>query len=96
MKKWKEKWSGPWVVEKHINETSLIIMDPETGDQRRTNFNRIKLFHSNKKDYIRLNTFMKKNKEYNQFQQELLENMKNNKGVDIRKSQFDLDYNSKS
>ena len=92
MKKWKEKWSGPWLVEKHINETSLIIVDPETGDQRRTNFNRIKSFKEFGNDYVPMERYLQDNNEYKEFQQRLLDDMKNNKGVDIRNSQFDLDY----
>ena len=92
MKKWREKWSGPWIVEKHINETTLIITDPETGDQRRTNFNRIKLFKEFGNDYVPMEQYLKNNEEYIQFQQKLLDEMRSNKGVDIRQSQFDLDY----
>ena len=93
MNKWKEKWSGPWVVEKHLNDTTLIITDPKTGDQRRTNFNRVKLFNDCKNGYVKLNDYLKNNEEYNQFQEKLFERMQQNKGVDIRNSQFDLDYN---
>ena len=92
MKKWKEKWTGPWIVEKHLNDTSLIITDPDTGDQRRTNFNRIKLFHSNKNKFIRYNKYYNKNKEFQEFQKKMLDEMRNNKGVAVDPDLI-LDYN---
>ena len=29
--KWRAKWTGPWLVEKHLNQSTVIISDPTTG-----------------------------------------------------------------
>ena len=45
-KKWRRKWSGPWIISKHLNDSSTcIITDGDSGDQKRVSFDRIKVFH---------------------------------------------------
>ena len=43
--KWRQKWTGPWVIDKVLNDSTLIIADKETGNQKRVSFDRIKLFN---------------------------------------------------
>ena len=31
--KWRRRWSGPWIVDKHLNDSTLIIADPTNGNQ---------------------------------------------------------------
>ena len=33
--KWREKWTGPWIIEKKINDSSIIITDPTSENQKR-------------------------------------------------------------
>ena len=42
-------WTGPWIIEYIINNTSLIITDPNNGNQKRVSFDRIRIY--NKFDY---------------------------------------------
>ena len=92
LRKWREKWSGPWIVEKQINDVSLIIMDPETGNQKRVSYDRIKLFKE--KEYEKFEDFVKFNKEYIEFENEMLQKLTNYK-VGVREQQFDLDYTNR-
>ena len=87
--KWRIKWTGPWVVDKHISDSSLIIADPTTGNQKRVSFDRIKLFVDNK--HIRFDQFLTQNKEYKLYQQQLFDRYQNYK-VNMRKRHIDLDY----
>ena len=44
-KKWRRKWSGPWIVSKHLNDSTCILTDSDSGNQKRVSFDRIKVFH---------------------------------------------------
>ena len=44
-KKWRVKWSGPWIVKKPLNDSTVIITDPDSGNDKRVSFDRIKLFN---------------------------------------------------
>ena len=43
-KKWRVKWTGPWIVKKHLNDSTAIITDPESGNDKRVTFDRIKIY----------------------------------------------------
>ena len=43
--KWRQKWTGPWRIDKQINDSTLIISDPSTGDQKRVSYDRIKIYN---------------------------------------------------
>ena len=89
MHKWKARWTGPWIIEKHINDSSLIISDPESGDQKRVSFDRIKKF--NDMDFIRYQHLLEHDKEYLQYQRQMLDKLK---GYNVKKYKrgIDLDY----
>ena len=88
MRKWKTRWTGPWVIEKHINDSSVIITDPSTGNQKRVSFDRLKKFYS-------LNNIKYKelfdDDEYLKYQKKLYKRLKNYK-VDVLKGKRELDY----
>ena len=42
--KWRRKWTGPWVITHVLNDSTVIIADPETGNQKRVSIDRLKLF----------------------------------------------------
>ena len=48
--KWREKLTGPWIIKKKINDSSIIITDPTSGNQKRVSIDRIKNY--NPRDYI--------------------------------------------
>ena len=89
MHKWKSRWTGPWIVEKHINDSSLILADPESGDQKRVSFDRIKKFNS--EDFMQYQDLVEKNEGYLEYQRELLKRLK---GYNVKKHKrgVDLDY----
>ena len=43
-KKWRSKWTGPWIISKVLNDSTVIIEDKETGNQKRVSKDRIKIF----------------------------------------------------
>ena len=51
MRKWRQKWTGPWLIHEIINDTTLIIADESNGNKKRVNFDRIRLFKES--DYQR-------------------------------------------
>ena len=87
--KWKSKWTGPWIIDKIINDTSLIIKDIENGNQKRVNFDRIKLF--NTRDYENIYSLQFDSK-YLKYQKQLQENL-SNYNVKFREQDHQLDYN---
>ena len=87
--KWKIKWTGPWIVDEHLNDSSLLIADPETGNQKRVSFDRIKPFVSS--DHIRYDTFTTQNQEYRLYKQKLFDEFQKY-NVNMRSADVDLDY----
>ena len=49
-------------MDKHISDSSLIIADPNTGNQKRVSFDRIKLFVEH--DHFRFDQFLLHDQEY--------------------------------
>ena len=71
--KWKQKWTGPWRIQRKLNDSTLIISDPETGNQKRVTFDRIKLFKKFDDDeYIKQ---IKYDEDYATFQASLLDSL---------------------
>ena len=62
--KWRQKWTGPWIVDKHIGDSSVIIGDPESGNQKRVSFDRLKQFNKINLLNIDLIEFDKEYQEY--------------------------------
>ena len=89
-RKWRQRFTGPWLIDKVINEHSLIISDPTTGNQKRVSFDRIKLF--NRDNYQNYNSFVSQDEEYIKYQKKLLKKL-SNYNVVTREKGYELDYN---
>ena len=89
MRKWKEKWTGPWLVEKHLNDTTTIITDPHTGNQKRVSLDRLKEFKRN--EMLKYEDVIKDNEDYYKYQRQLLKTL-SNYNVKLRKKDAKLDY----
>ncbi len=87
--KWRRKWSGPWTVDKHLNDSTLIIGDPETGNQKRVSFDRIRKF--NDKDYGRYTTYFTDEDMYTAYYDRQLDTL-TNYSVKVRNQDVNLDY----
>ena len=87
--KWREKWTGPWIIEKKINDSSIIITDPTSGNQKRVSIDRIKNY--NPRDYINYKDEITHSDEYLEYQNELL-NKLTNYNVRTAGSNWELDY----
>ena len=91
-KKWRRKWSGPWIVTKHLNDSTCIISDKESGNEKRVSFDRIKLFKE--RDTVYYQTYFEDDDKYQMYynrQKELLYNT----NVKFRRDDVNLDYNKK-
>ena len=87
--KWRQKWTGPWIVDKHIGDSSLIIGDPTTGNQKRVSFDRLKQF--NKIDFIAYKDLIDFDQDYQNYQNELLKRL-SKYNVKYRNQKLELDY----
>ena len=87
--KWREKWTGPWIITKHLNKSSLVIADIETGNEKRVSFDRIKKF--NEQDFVAYEDIIQHDESYIQYQKNLLKTLSNYK-VDFRDQDIELDY----
>ena len=71
-KKWRRKWSGPWTIQTKLSDSTVIIVDSETGNQKRVTMDRLKVFSKQKlRDYIKHTNYYKNNDEYNEYQSKL-------------------------
>ena len=87
--KWRQKWTGPWIVDKHIGDSSVILGDPKTGNQKRVSFDRLKQF--NTIDFIKYRDLIEFDKEYQNYQNELLQRL-SKYNVKYRNQKLELDY----
>ena len=87
--KWKHKWTGPWKIDKKLNDSTLIISDPINSNQKRVSFDSIKLFKN--MDVVKYQEAMNNDQSYSTFQRKLL-NTLSNYTADVREQSFDLDY----
>ena len=87
--KWREKWSGPWILEDKLNDSTVIITDPTTGNQKRVSLDRIKNY--NARDYIDYNDEIEHSNEYLNYQNELLDKL-TNYNVRTAGNNWELDY----
>jgi hypothetical protein len=53
--KWRPRWTGPWLIHKKLNDMTMIIVDPSTGNQKRVSVDRLKVYKE--RDYIQYNDF---------------------------------------
>ena len=68
-KKWRTKWTGPLHVHKALTNSTVIIVDKETGNQKRVSIDRLKVYK--KMDYIKYSDLMDNTWTYDQYQQRL-------------------------
>jgi len=88
--KWREKWSGPWTIDKRLNDTSIILGDPTTGNQKRVSLDRVKKY--NPVEYLTYKSLVKYDDEYIEYQRQLFESLRNYK-VRTQDKEIQLDYN---
>ena len=93
MRKWKEKWTGPWKIVKHLNNTTTIIMDPESGNEKRVSLDRLKLFKDMK--VLKYDELIHFDEDYKAYQKQLLKTL-SNYNVKLRSHEYDLDYTKRS
>ena len=87
--KWKRKWTGPWRIHKILNDSTVIILDPNSLNQKRVSFNRLKLFNADQ--FQRYNEVVQHGDEFTEFRERLMSNL-SGFGGKIRDQKFDLDY----
>ena len=88
-KKWRYKQSGPWLITKHLNDSTCIIADRESGNEKRVSFDRLKVFRERDTDYYK--EYFDDDDKYQMYynrQKELLYNTQ----VGFRKQDVNLDY----
>ena len=73
--KWRRKWTGPWRIDMVLNDSTLIIADPSTGNQKRVSFDRIKKFKT--QDVQRYSDYVKNDQEYLNYMQHLKQILSN-------------------
>ena len=93
--KWKQKWTGPWRIAKQLNDSTVIITDPSTGDQKRVSYDRIKIYNAAEKAKYR--KYEGKDDDYLMYQARLQDtlsryNVKKHSKESIRKKKVNLDY----
>ena len=89
-RKWRRKWSGPWNVTKHLNDSTCIITDKKSGNDKRVSFDRIKIFKERDVGYFK--EYFDDDDVYQAYynrQKELLYNTQ----VGFRNQKLNLDYN---
>ena len=67
----------------------MIISDPRNGNQKRVSMDRLKIFI--RENYIDYNSFIENNREYLDYQNELIEMMSNYQ-VRMPNQEWNLDY----
>ena len=89
-RKWRRKWSGPWIISKHLNDSTCIITDSDSGNQKRVSFDRLKVFKERDVGYYQ--EYFEDDDVYQMYynrQKELLYNT----SVKMRRKDVNLDYN---
>ena len=92
-KKWRRKWSGPWIVSKHLNDSTCILTDSDSGNQKRVSFDQIKVFHE--MDVAKFKEYFDDDDLYQMYynrKRELLFDT----NVKMRQKDVNLDYNDPS
>ena len=90
--KWRAKWTGPWLVEKHLNQSTVIISDPTTGNQKRVSLDRLKLFKEI--DFEKYEKVYKFNRNYINYKKQLSNSLKNY-NVKFTDRDVELNYNKR-
>ena len=93
MKKWRRKWTGPWVIKHILNDSTVIIMDSENGNQKRVSINRLKLFRSKNTDLIPYKKYINQNGyEFDTYHDKLKEFLYNTSSLHTDEANVNLDY----
>ena len=90
-KKWRRKWSGPWIISKHLNDSTCIITDSNSGNQKRVSFDRIKVFKE--RDVAYYKEYFDDDDVYQMYYDRQKE-LNYSTSVKLRKSDVNLDYNN--
>ena len=89
-RKWRRKWSGPWIVDKHLNDSTVIIKDPDSGNDKRVSFDRIKVFRERDVGYY---TEYFQDDDLYQMHYNRTKELLYQRDVKFRKDDVNLDYN---
>ena len=93
MRKWRRKWTGPWVIKHILNDSTVIIMDSENGNQKRVSINRLKLFRSKNTDLIPYKKYINQNGyEFDTYHDKLKEFLYNTSSLQTDEAKVNLDY----
>ena len=87
--KWAQKWTGPWLVARHIGDSSVIVADPKTGNGKRVSYDRLKQF--NTIDFIEYSKVIQFDEDYIEFQDQLKKRLQKY-NVKYRNQELELDY----
>ena len=87
--KWRTKWTGPWIIDKKLNDSTLIISDPTNGNQKRVSFDRIKLFK--RRDYENYAKIVNKDGKYMSYEESIFDIL-SNYDADVWDKDLELDY----
>ena len=89
--KWRSRWTGPWTIYKIINDSTAIILDPQTGNQKRVTMDRLKIF--NEIDFDKYENIIT-DPTYLDYQK-MLQQQLSKHGIKFRESGFEADYTIK-
>ena len=89
--KWRQKWTGPWRIDQRLNDSTIIIGDESTGNQKRVSIDRIKEYKQD--EYTPYSALFKDNMTYLAYKDKLAELLAKHSGK-IREQGFNLDYNA--
>ena len=92
MRKWKQRWTGPWRIKKVLNDTTVIIYDKQTLNQIRVNKDRIKAYKA--MDYVKYSEICDGKKEYSEQNDKLIKRMSKH-NVEVRGPTAELDFNKR-
>ena len=87
--KWRQKWTGPWIIDQRLTDGTVIIGDPESGNQKRVSIDRLKPFH--KHSEIAYSEIFNDDDEYINYRQHLFDILKKY-NVEFREQDFNLDF----
>ena len=48
LRKWRQRWSGPWRITTSLNDRSRIIEDEDSGEQKCVTIDRLKMYNKDK------------------------------------------------
>ena len=87
--KWKRKWTGPWMIQMVLNDSTVIIVDEETGNQKRVSIDRLKIFNTN--EDIPYSQLMDNNQHYDRWHKRLRKRIYGHHAR-VHKQGYNLDF----